>query len=91
MLRRQLLTGLLAAPLVVRDYGVLMPVRSLLLTGPFTWYVKGTATGSGKIWSDPTNLATALRLAGAGDHIIIGPDAMPVRSYRRAFSNTRER
>lgn len=30
MLRRKLLVGLLAAPLVVRDYSVLMPVRSWL-------------------------------------------------------------
>jgi hypothetical protein len=35
MIRRQLLTGLMAAPLIVRDYSILMPVRGLRL--PFMY------------------------------------------------------
>ena len=35
--RRKLLAGLLGAPLVVRDYSVLMPVRKLILPSETGW------------------------------------------------------
>lgn len=79
------LTGLIAAPAVIRTAGLLMPVRPL---GPRTWYITPAGVGDGSSPANATDIASAIARAAAGDRIDIGPghygDGTPYIGWLRA-------